>query len=158
MANVRLEKVAGRQVGVRRGAWVTVNGRKLTATSFGGVPPTPFGGATGDLVYAGLGSAAEFDALGDVNGKIVIVDFASDYWWMNLPGFEAKLRGAKAVVLTYNPLFMYYYGIAPDALGTNDGSYDCDACPMVYVCQNDGDWLKSLIDDRAHDRDASSTT
>ena len=112
MANVRLEKVAVDKW-EWRGASVTVNGRELTATSFGGVPPTPFGGATGELVYAGLGSAADFEALGDVTGKIVIVDFASDYCWINLPGLEAKVRGAKAVIMTYNPLFPYYYGIAP---------------------------------------------
>ena len=144
MANVRLEKVPVDQW-EWHGAWVTVNGRKLTATSFGGVPPTPFGGATGDLAYVGLGSAAEFEAAGDVTGKIVICDFASDYWWMNLPGLEAKLRGAKAVILTYDPQYMFYYGIAPDALGTNDGCYDWNACPMVYVSRNDGDWLKSLV-------------
>ena len=145
MANVRLEKVAVDKW-EWRGAWVTVNGKKLTATSFGGVPPTPFGGLNGELVYAGLGSAPDYEELGDVTGKIVIVDFASDYFWINLPGLEAKVRGAKAVVMTYNPLFPYYYGIAPDALGTNDGSYDANACPMVYVCQNDGDWLKSLVE------------
>ena len=144
MANVRLEKVPV-DVWEWRGASVTVGGRKLTATSFGGVPPTPFGGSTGDLVYVGLGSAAEFDAVGDVTGKIVVCDFASDYWWMNLPGLEAMVRGAKAVILTYDPQYDYYYGIAPDALGSNDGCYDWAACPMVYVSRDDGDWLKDLI-------------
>jgi Iap family predicted aminopeptidase len=144
LVNVKLEKVPV-DVWTFRGASVAVAGRTLTATSFGGVPPTPFGGATGELVYAGLGSAPELDALGDVSGEIVLVDFASDYWWLNLPGLEAKLRGAKAVIMTYNPHYPYYYGVAPDALGSNDGCYDWDASPMVYVSQNDGDWLKSQI-------------
>jgi hypothetical protein len=146
MVNVCLERVPVDQW-EWYGASVTVNGRELTATSFGGVPGTPPAGLTGDLVYVGLGSSQEFDAAGEVSGKIVLCDFASDYWWMNLPGLEAKLRGAKAVVMTYNPRYPYYYSIAPDALGTNDGCYDWDACPMVYVCQNDGDWLKWLLDD-----------
>ena len=90
MTNVRLEKVAVDKW-EWRGASVSAGGRKLTATSFGGVPATPFGGVTGEVVYAGLGSAPDYEALGDVTGKIVIVDFASDYFWINLPGLEAKV-------------------------------------------------------------------
>ena len=144
MTNVRLEKVPV-DVWTWRGASVQAGGRVMTATSFGGVPGTPFGGLTGDLVYAGLGSVADLSAAG-VAGKVVLLDSAYDtWWWFNLPGLEAKLAGAKAVVMTFNPLYNDYYAIAPDALGTNDGCYDWDACPMVYVCQNDGDWLKSML-------------
>ena len=94
MTNVRLEKVPV-DVWTWRGASVQAGGRVMTATSFGGVPGTPFGGLTGDLVYAGLGSAADLSAA-DVAGKVVLLDSAFDtWWWFNLPGLEAKLAGAQ---------------------------------------------------------------
>ncbi len=33
----------------------------------------------------------------------------------------------------------------PDALGANDGEYDLDWVPMVYVTWQDGDWVKARL-------------
>ena len=86
MANVRLEKVAVDKW-EWRGASVTVNGRKLTATSFGGVPADPVRRRHRRPRLRGPRLRRRTTTtLGDVTGKIVIVDFASDYCWINLPG------------------------------------------------------------------------
>jgi len=143
LKNVSLEPVPV-DVWDFRGASVDVAGRTLTASTFGGVKGTPAEGLSGPVVYAHDGSAAEFDKLGDVHGKIVVVDFMSDWWWMNLPGSEAALRGAKGIVLTYSPDDPAYYGVA-GALGSFDATYDLSFVPMVYVSWADGDWLKAQL-------------
>ena len=143
LSNVRLERVPV-DVWDFRGASVAAAGRTLTASTFGGVKGTPAEGLSGPVVYAHDGSAEEFDKLGSVAGKVVIVDFYSDWWWMNLPGSEAALRGAKGVVLTYSHEDPAYYGVA-DALGSFDATYDLSFVPMVYVSWADGDWLKAQL-------------
>ncbi len=126
-----------------RGARVTVAGREMIASSFAGVPGT-FGPVTAPLVYVGTGTAKEFDAAGDVTGKLVLVDGEFDDWWVNFVGSEATLRGAAGVVMTYGANTFPWYSY-PDALGGNDGEYDDDFVSMVYVAWQDGDWIKSEL-------------
>lgn len=149
LRNVRLEKVP-LDVFEPRGASVTVDrgdmpAWKIVCSQFAGVPPTPAGGIAGEVVYAGAGTAAEFDDVGDVTGKIVLLDIAFDeIAWLNLPAHEATVRGAAAVVYTFNPAVdTGYYAIAPDAFGSNDGLYGFDWIPCVYMPWRDGEWLKS---------------
>ncbi|MEM4263205.1 MAG: M28 family peptidase [Thermoplasmata archaeon] len=63
---------------------------------------------TAELVYAGYGTKAEFDALGDLNGKIALVkrDDSITYW-PNVMLEEARLHGASACI------FYHYYGTYP---------------------------------------------
>jgi Peptidase family M28 len=151
LKNVRLEKVpldvfqpTGASVTVARDdmpAW------KITCSQFAGVPPTPEGGISGEIVYVGTGTAAEYEGL-DVTGKIVLVDLAlNDIAWLNLPAHEAMVRGAKAVIFTFNPDSDTdpYYSIAPDAFGSNDGLYGSDWISSVYMPWRDGEWLKSEL-------------
>jgi hypothetical protein len=123
------------------------------ATGFGGGVSTPTAGITGDVVYVKdvdlvngpwSGSAVAFDAVGDVEGKIVVVVFESAMWWMSLPDMEAGLRGAAAVILTYNPDWPGYWG-QPDALGAFDAETDLSAPPMVWIPWQDGDALKDAL-------------
>ena len=123
------------------------------ATGFGGGVSTPFAGVTGDVVYVKdvdlvngpwSGSAGAFDAVGDVTGKIVLVDFESTMWWMSMPDMEAGLRGAAAVILTYNPDWPGYYG-QPEALAAFDAETDLSAPPMVWIPWRDGDVLKEAL-------------
>jgi hypothetical protein len=127
-----------------QGAWVRVGGRTLTASQFAGVPGTPADGITGGVVYVHDGTMQDFDAAGDVTGKIVVVDTALDSWWMNMPGAEATLRGATAIIMTYGPDSGPWYYFA-NSLGGNDGEYDRSWVPIVYVSRADGAWLKSQI-------------
>jgi Iap family predicted aminopeptidase len=123
------------------------------ATGFGGGIGTPAAGVTGDVVYVKdvdlengpwSGSAGAFDAVGDVTGKIVVVDFESPMWWMSMPNMEAGLRGAAAVILTYNPDWPGYFG-QEDALAAFDAETDLSAPPMVWISWKHGDTLKEAL-------------
>ena len=127
-----------------QGAWVRVGGHTFTASQFAGVPGTPADGISGDVVYVHDGTMQDFDAAGDVTGKIVVVDSALDSWWMNMPGAEATLRGATAIIMTYGPDSGAWYYFA-NSLGGNDGEYDRSWVPIVYVSRADGAWLKTQV-------------
>jgi Peptidase family M28 len=151
LKNVRLEKVP-LDVFQPRGASVTVDrgdmpAWKITCSQFAGVPPTPTGGISGEVVYVGTGTAAEYEGL-DVTGKIVLIDLAlNDIAWLDMPAQEATVRGAKAVIYTFNPDADTdpYYSITPDAFGSNDGLYGYDWAPCVYMPWRDGEWLKAEL-------------
>ncbi len=131
-----------------RGAWVKVNGRRMIASQWGGVRGTPERGLTGELVYVGTGSRDEIAAAGDVRGKVLLVDLDAYSWWPNYVQMEAKLAGAKAMVLTHAP-----YDIDPsaeyftqlDALGCFDGETDYANTPFVYVSRRNGDALRAEL-------------
>ena len=148
LKNVRLEWVPVDSQNFK-GASVTVGDRFMPASTWGGVPPTS-GPVTGEIVYAGWGTAAEFDALEergiDVAGKIVLIDLGvGQYQQFNMPAAEAVARGAKAIVETVNPADTYYFGGPPDALGNMDGYWQTDFPTIVMVARKDGDWLKTQI-------------
>ena len=144
LSNVRLEPVPVDAYELL-GASVTVGGREMTASQFPGIPGTPLAGITGEVVYVHDGTAADFDAAGDVTGKVVLIDTFLEDFWLNSPGAEATLRGATAVISTYGPNSYPWYAIAPDALGSNDGEYMDHWVPFVYISRQDGDWLKSRL-------------
>ena len=100
----------------------------------------------------GNGLAADYEGV-DVQGKIVVVDSSMDNFWFNFQGAEATKHGALAVILTSNysdgtgmdyPSAPWYI-VHPDALGANDGEYDMGFVPLIYMSQQDGDWLKAEI-------------
>ncbi|HQF53065.1 MAG TPA: M20/M25/M40 family metallo-hydrolase [Thermoleophilia bacterium] len=150
--DVKLEPVPVDEWAVR-GASVTVDGHVFTCSQFAGVPGTDAGGITAEVVYVGNGMAADYEGV-DVRGKIVLVDSAMESTWLNFQGAEATLHGALAAIITSNfsdgtsmafPSYPWY-SVAPDALGANDGEYDMSFVPLVYMSQQDGDWLKSRIE------------
>ena len=144
LAGVRLEPVPV-DVFEFEGASLTVGGRRMIASTFAGVPPTPAGGVTAPIVYVGGGAAADFDAAGDVSGKIILVDLRLSSWWISLPAFEAGNRGAAGIVCTYTPDDPKYFSADERALGSFDGQYDLGAPPWIYISRRDGDWLKSEL-------------
>jgi hypothetical protein len=127
-------------------ASLTAAGRRMTASTIAGVPPTPPDGVTAPIVYVKGGTAADFDAAGDVTGKLVLVDMKMSSWWFCLPAFEAGQRKAAGVVCTFTPDDPKYYSVDDRALGSFDGQYDLGAPPWIYVARRDGDWLKSQIE------------
>lgn len=145
LANVRLE-------GVPVDAWtfskasVVAGAVTMKASSFAGQRGTPLGGITGEVVYVGGGTAADFDAAGDVAGKIALVDCMFASWWMSTPAMEAEHRGCAAVIFTYTPDDPTMYSIAPDALGSYDWPASPSTPPAVYVSATDGAWLKSQVE------------
>lgn len=51
-----------------------------------------------ELVHVGRGTAEDYEGL-DVRGKLVLVDINQrDEWWINFPVYEAKIKGARAVL------------------------------------------------------------
>jgi hypothetical protein len=144
LSNVRLEPVPV-DVFEFEEASLTVAGRRMTASTIAGVPPTPPDGVTAPIVYVKGGTAADFDAAGDVSGKLVLVDMKMSSWWFCLPAFEAAHRKAAGVVCTYTPDDPKYYSVDDKALGSFDGQYDLGAPPWIYVSRRDGDWLKSQL-------------
>jgi Iap family predicted aminopeptidase len=149
--NVKLEAVPVDEWAVR-GASVTVGKHVFTCSQFAGVPGTSGDGITAEVVYLGSGTAADYAGV-DVTGKIVVVDSSMDNFWFNFQGAEATKHGALAVILTSNysdgtgmdyPSAPWYI-VHPDALGANDGEYDMGFVPLIYMSQQDGDWLKTQI-------------
>ena len=148
--NVRLESVPVDEWAVR-GAGVTVGDTAFECSQFAGVRGTDADGITAEVVYVGSGLAADYEGV-HVKGKIVLVDSSMDNFWFNFQGAEATKHGAKAVILTSNysepdPTWPSapWYIVAPDALGANDGEYDMSFVPLIYMAQQDGDWLKAQI-------------
>lgn len=144
LSNVRLEPVPVDVFEFEK-ATLTAGDRVMTASTIAGVPPTPPGGVTAGIVYVKGGTAPDFDAAGDVSGKLVLVDMKMSSWWFCLPAFEAAHRRAAGVVCTYTPDDPKYYSADDRALGSFDGQYDLGAPPWIYISRRDGDWLKSRL-------------
>lgn len=150
LRDVRLEKVPldvwdFRSASVTVSGGVYVNPVRYAASPFGGARGTGIMGVTAQVVYVGTGTEAEFDAVGDVEGKTVLVDLDGYNWWMNFPHMLAGLRGAAAVVMTHGvddlPAAGEYF-TADDALGSFDSESDFDAPPMVYIARRAGAALR----------------
>ena len=149
LKNVHLEAVPV-DVFDFKSASVTIGGKRMVASTFAGIMPTPRRGLTGQIVYAHEGDVQAFDALEaagiSVKGKLVLVDADPINFWMNFPAGEATLRGAAGVIFTYGPTTAPYWSCAPDALASFDGCYDLSYVPAVYISQQDGDWVRSRLD------------
>ncbi|MCR6030792.1 M20/M25/M40 family metallo-hydrolase [Nocardioides sp. zg-579] len=123
---------------VFRGASVTVagGGPRFEASSWGGVPGTPAGGITAEVIDVGAGQAADYEGI-DATGKIVLVDWAFGDHWVNRHGHQATLEGALAVIFyTGRTAEGAYYNKRDDGLLSFDGTYDDDWVPFVFVTRN----------------------
>lgn len=120
----------------------------LPASTWMHMQPTPAGGITAPVVYAGRGTAQDFDALGEgaVEGKLALIDAAFGSWYPYYPWAEATLRGAVGVITTGTPDDTTFWS-APDALGMFPAYYDLTMAPAVWVSPRSGDWLKGHLAD-----------
>lgn len=51
-----------------------------------------------ELIYLNEGTAADYEGV-DVTGKLVLIDINQmENWWINYPAYQAKVKGAKAVI------------------------------------------------------------
>src|ERR687888_102162 len=131
-----------------RGAWVEADGKRYECASMGGVPETPSGGVSGELVFVRRGGRPELDAAGDLAGKVVLVDWSDETLWPFQFGLELGLRGAAAVVVACFPGGPYYQ--EPGALGTFDAMYHAGAPPPVTIRKEDAAELSRRAGRRAH--------
>lgn len=144
LRNVRMESVP-LDVFEFTKASVTVGSHEMVASTFAGVAGTPRGGITAPVVYVKGGTAKDFDAVGDVSGKIVLIDHLGNSWWLSVPAVEAQHRKAAGIILTFTPEDPKYYSCSEEALGSFDAGYEISGLPIVYICRRDGDWVKSQI-------------
>jgi len=131
------------------GASVTVNGATYMASGFAGARGTGAMPITRSVVYVGLGTIDDFNAAGDVTGKIVLVDFDGYDWWLNFPQMLAGQRGAAAVIFThapdnFDPSGEYFS--SDNALGSFDAETDYSAPPAVYIARADGAALRAACE------------
>ncbi|MFC1792801.1 M28 family peptidase [Planctomycetota bacterium] len=144
LSNVRREAVPVDVFEFKK-ASLTVGSREMACSAFTGVRSTPEGGVTAEVVYVKGGSAADFDAVGDVSGKIVLVDYLPNSWWLSVPAFEAAHRQAAGIILTITPEDPKYYLIHSQALGSFGSAGDLSLPPIIYLCLQDAQWLKSQL-------------
>ena len=123
-------------------------GTTYTASSFAGVRGTD-GPLNAEMVYVGNGTAAEFAAAGDVNGKIV--DAAGELGVRRGAGREATLRGAVGALVRTPGADSFRWCSYPEALGANNGEYRHPRwVPMVYVSWKDGDAIEAKLAAKGH--------
>ncbi len=131
---------------VFNGATVAVEGGPTSeASSWGGVPGTPAGGITAEVLDLGAGQASDYDGV-DATGKIVLVDWAYGDYWVNRHGHQATLEGALAVIFyTGTTADGAFYNKRDDGLLGFDGTYDDDWVPFVFVTRDAANDLRARI-------------
>lgn len=129
-----------------RGAHLTVTQAGTTetfvASSMGGVMGTPKEGLSGDIVYVGRGTPGEYPA-GGVQGKLLLVDWDADWFWVNLIGNQATLAGAKGIIISTMNHPSYY--ASPDSLGSFDATYDDNWVPLITISRNSGFAIMDML-------------
>lgn len=94
-----------------------------------------------EIVYAGKGTKEDLKGI-DVKDKLVLIDINQrDEWWVNYPAYQAKLKGAAAVIVVQDG---GYSEIDPDALNAQDICGPDDA-PAFSMSQTDAKVLKEAL-------------
>lgn len=92
-----------------------------------------------ELVYVNQGTAAEYEGI-DVKNKLVLLDVdQNENWWINYPAYEAKLKGAKAVIA-----MSVYPEDGPDRVGVQDIVGPADA-PALAISEQDSKAIQEAI-------------
>jgi len=111
------------------------NGPTYTGSSLAGVPGTPAGGVTGELVFVGDGRRDRLDRL-DLTGRVALLDWRSATVGASEIGLELGRRGATAIVATCLKGGVHFQG--EGALGTSVGRWHTGAPAVVIVRMADG--------------------
>jgi hypothetical protein len=88
------------------------------------------------LVDAGSGLAADYDRIGDVSSRVVLVRRGV---WPSATALEAAVRGARAVI------FHDYPGENPDDALKQDGIQYHDDIPAVSIAKRDAARIQSML-------------
>lgn len=93
------------------------------------------------LVYAGRGTEADLNEV-DVEDKLVLIDIDQEAdWWINWPAYQAKRKGAKAVIAINTGGYAQF---SDETLSVQDICGPSDA-PAFSITKKDGERLKGLI-------------
>lgn len=94
---------------------------------------------TCELVYVNQGTEADYEGI-DVTGKLVLLDVdQNENWWINYPAYQAKVKGAKAVIA-----MSVYPEDGPDRVGVQDICGPADA-PALAISEQDSTALQDAI-------------
>jgi hypothetical protein len=92
------------------------------------------------VVYVGQGTAADYEDI-DVTGKLVLIDVDQENeWWISYPAYQAKLKGARAVLAV---------SLMEENIGDRIGSQDiCGPAnaPALAISMDDSRALRAVID------------
>lgn len=92
-----------------------------------------------DLVYLGKGTEDDYKNV-DVKGKLVLIDIdQNNDWWINYPAYQAKVKGAKAVIAV-----SAYEKNKKDRVGSQDICGPADA-PALAISENGSKALQKAI-------------
>lgn len=101
------------------------------------------GPKTYSVVYAGKGTARDYEGL-DVRGKLVLVDINQrDEWWINFPVYQAKRKGAAALIAVQD---QGYGEVDDEALNAQDIAGPADA-PAFSISRADAQVLKEEMEE-----------
>ncbi len=93
-----------------------------------------------ELVYVNEGTAADYEGI-DVTGKLVLLDVdQNENWWINYPAYQAKVKGAKAVIA-----HSVYPVEGEDRIGVQDICGPADA-PALAISNQDKKALIAAIE------------
>ena len=91
------------------------------------------------LVYLNKGTEADYETV-DVEGKLVLIDIDQDNdWWINYPAYQAKIKGARAVIA-----MSVMNGVDENRITSQDICGPADA-PVLAISQKDSLTLRELI-------------
>jgi hypothetical protein len=111
------------------------------AASHAGLPGTPPGGITADLIYVGLGTKYDYQGK-DVTGKLVLIDVSEEeMFWLQYPLMEAEVHGAVGAVVTW-----VEYQWLPNSVVTHD-SESRSTIPALDISKENAAILKDMIAD-----------
>jgi hypothetical protein len=143
---------------------VTVDESKTDGWTFGGADIT-FADADGAVVTAVLGgyqtditadnerlpivyldgTAAGYEDV-DVTGKLVLIDIDQEgEWWINYPAYQARVKGARAVVAC-----SYMEEDIDSRIGSQDICGDANA-PALAISASDRDAIRRAIDEDGYE-------
>jgi len=125
-------------------ASVTIGAQKTVCSAYCGATPTPKAGLTGQVVYVGNGTLADFIAAGDVTGKIVLADMNPINYVPDWVANQAAHLGAKAVIMTTKIGQITKFELATDLGGGCAVGMQTDV-PWVYMARADADTLKAEV-------------
>lgn len=94
-----------------------------------------------EVIYVGEGTAKDYKDI-DVTGKICLVDINQlDNWWVNWPAYQAKVKGAKAIITVNTEGYCTY---SEDTVGVQDVCGPSDA-PAFSISVAQAKPLKKAI-------------
>ncbi len=93
-----------------------------------------------ELIYAGEGTEEDYEGL-DAKGKLVLIDVdQNENWWINYPAYQAKAKGARAVIA-----MSIYPEDGPDRVGVQDICGPADA-PALAISEHDSLALREALE------------